>query len=202
MSFKLETCYAVGLPLIVISFEEIDALTGDESLAVVNSIVGLHITSREYRATIQQWDQDERGKGKTFEEVLWDDSVLRNKLYFKNDPFLARLETEWSELAKLGIRYAMSSLSKPDLMTVLKEKKAFDSVGCRYIVKGGLLTIPVVTVVWVRNFAGAEMGTGLMSEFFQSHGVNPLKVAENIAMLLGNRRALELIKQSGSKDTP
>ena len=71
-------------------------------------------------------------------------------------------------------------------------------MGCRYVVKGGKLTVPVIMTVWVRNFAGDEMGASLMSEFIPSHGINPLKVAENIAWYLSHKKAIEIAKRSSS----
>jgi hypothetical protein len=191
-NFKLELCYAVGLPIIIISFEEIKDLSGEDMLSVVNSMVGMHIATREYRTTIQQWDREGKGVGKSFDEMLWDDSVLRTQLNFKHDPFLSRLEENWDEFQKLGAAWKTSSVSKPDIMTALREKRSFTSVGCRYVVEGGKLATPVTVIVWVRNFAGAEMGASLDSEFIPTHGINPLKVAENIASYLGQRRAVKL----------
>ena len=191
-NFKLELCYAVGLPLVIISFEEIKDLSEEEVLSVVNSMIAMHIATREYRTTIQQWDREGKGEGKSFEEILWDDSVLRTQLNFKHDPFLSRLEQNSDEFQKLGATWKMSSVSKPDILTALRGKKPFTSVGCRYIVEGGSLPTPVSVVVWVRNFAGTEMGASLDSEFIPTHGINPLKVAENIAWYLGQKRAIKL----------
>ena len=61
INFKLDTCHTVGLPLIVISFEEIKDLSADDMLSVVNSMVGMHIATREYRATIEEWDREGKG---------------------------------------------------------------------------------------------------------------------------------------------
>jgi hypothetical protein len=192
INFKLDVCYSVGLPLIVISFEEIEHITDDDTLSVVNSMVGLHIATQEYWATIQEWDRQGKGVGKTFEELLWDDSVLRTRLRFQRDPILSRLEANSEAFEALGAKWRMSSVSKPDCMTALREKKPFTSVGCRYSVMGGKLQKPVSVTVWVRNFAGAEMGASLDSEVIPTHGINPLKVAENIAWYLGQRRAIEI----------
>ena len=192
INFKLDVCYSVGLPLIVISFEEIEHVTDDDTLSIVNSMVGLHIATKEYSDTIQEWDRQGKGVGKTFDEMLWDDSVLRTRLRFEHDPILARLEATWEEFETLGAKWRMSSVSRPDCITALREKKPFTSVGCRYEVMGGKLQNPVSVTVWVRNFAGEEMGASLYSELIPTHGINPLKVAENIAWYLGQKRAIEL----------
>jgi hypothetical protein len=198
VNFKIDTCYAVGLPLVVISFEEIETVTGDDVLALINSMIGAHIASHEYRETIEQWDREGRGKGKTFEEMLWDDSTLRSELQIKNDPFLSRLEAIWDEFENLGASWSCTSLSKPDVTTAMRERRSFDSVGCRYVVKGGKLPIPVIMTVWVRNFAGDEMGASLIPDLIPSHGINPLKVAENIAWYLSHKKAIEIAKRCSS----
>ena len=171
--------------MIVISFEEIEHITDDETLSVVNSMVGLHIATHEYWVTIHEWDRQGKGIGKTFEELLWDDSVLRTRLRFQRDPILSRLEATWEDFEALGAKWRMSSVSRPDCMTALREKKPFTSVGSRYEVMGGKLQNPVSVTVWVRNFPGEEMGASLDSELIPTHGINPLKVAENIAWYLG-----------------
>jgi hypothetical protein len=195
-TFKIEACYAVGLPLIVISFEEIKGVGSDDVLSLVNSMIGMHIASHEYRDTIEQWDREGRGRGKTFEQLLWDDSRLRTQLGFKNDPFLSKLEAGWDEFQDLGATWSMSSLSRPDQLTALREQRPFDAVGCRYILKGGKLSVPVMMTVWVRNFAGSEMGASLDPEFIPSHGINPLKVAENVAWYLGQKKAMEIARRT------
>jgi len=196
MNFKISTCYSVGLPLIVISFEEIKSLDSEEILALVNSIVGMHIASSEYHQTIEKWDREGRGIGKTFEEMLWEDSELRTELRIKNDPFLSKLEEIYDEYTKLGANCSTSSLSKPDQMTALKEKRPFEAVASRYIVKGGVLPVPVIMTVWVRNFAGEEFGYSLDSESIPSHGINPLQVAENVAWYLSHKKAIEVASRS------
>lgn len=188
MNFKINTCYAVGLPLIVISFEEINSFTSDEFLSVVNSIIGMYIASREYKETIEKWDREGRGRGKSFDQRLWEICELKTQLSFRNDPFLSHLEANWEEFKKLGASWSRNSLSKPDQMTAMRNKKTFDSVGCRYVVKGGKLKVPVIMTVWVRNFAGEEMDYNLDSDFIPSHGVNPLAIAENIAWYLGQKK--------------
>lgn len=197
-NFKLDVCYTVGLPLIVISFEEIEHITNDETVSIVNSMVGLHVAMREYRDTIQEWDREGKGIGKTFEELLWDDSVLRTRLRFQHDPVLSRLEASWEDFEALGAKWRMSSVSRPDCMTALRETKPFSSVGCRYEVMGGKLQKPVSVTVWIRNFAGEEMGSSLDSELIPTHGINPLQVAENIAWYLGQQRAIEISRRSSS----
>ena len=191
LGFKIDACYAVGLPLIVISFEEIETITQDDLLSVVNSMIGQHIASREYQTTIKAWDREGRGVGKSFDELLWETSCLKAELQTRYDPFLKKLVEIETEYAKLVARWSMSSVSHPDQMTVLCEKKHYESVGCKFTVLGGKVTTSVVLTVWVRNFAGTELGYDLCSDFSPAHGINPLKVAENIAWYLSHKKAVE-----------
>jgi hypothetical protein len=119
-------------------------------------------------------------------------------LRFQRDPILSRLEANSDAFEALGAKWRMSSVSIPDCMTALREKKPFTSVGCRYSVMGGKLQNPVSVTVWVRNFAGDEMGSSLDSELMPTHGINPLKVAENIAWYLGQKRAIETSRHSSA----
>jgi len=192
MNFKINTCYSVGLPLIVISFEEINSLLGEEILSLVNSMIGQHIASRIYNETLDKWDKAGRGKGKSFDEILRETCDLRAELDCKYDPLMAELEKDWEEYSKLGVRMSMKPLFKPDILTSMREKRAFESVGCQYVAKGGDLSVPVILAVWVRNFAGDEFKGILSSDLPISHGVNPLKVAENVAWYLGQKKVVEM----------
>lgn len=192
LNFKLELCRNANLPMIVISFEEVESIESDDILTIANSLVGMHVATHHYKETIERWDREGRGKGKSFEEMLWEDSTLRTELQFMNDPFLMKLETIYDDFEKLGASWNMRSLSRPDQMTAMKNKKAFESVGCHYVVKGGKLKAPVVMTAWVRNFAGKEMGYSLDPEFLPESGINPLKVAQNIAWYLSHKKAVQI----------
>jgi len=196
LDFKINTCSSVGLPLIVISFEEINSLLGEDLFSLVNSMVGQHIASRVYDETIEKWDKEGRGEGKSYDEILWETCDLRAELDCKYDPLMAELEKDWEEYSKLGVKMSMYPLFKPDILTTMREKKAFESVGYRYVAKGGDLSIPVILAVWVRNFAGHELKGFLSPDLPISHGINPLQVAYNATWYLGQKKVVEMSRTS------
>ena len=87
LDFKLRTCGAVGLPLIVISFDETNPCTRDGTLSIINSIAAQHVATKVYNKTIQQWDSEKRGKGKSLDEIMWDLAELDSKTQHESAPF-------------------------------------------------------------------------------------------------------------------
>ena len=199
LNFKLRLCRDVNLPLLVISFEETRTLRGDDALAVVHSIVGQHIASRVYQETVERWDAEGRGAGKSRSEMEWELAKLQSTLQHRFDPFRAGLESGWDEFQQLGVRMSLEPLFKPDILTAMRQNEPFESVGCRFIAKGGSLPASVLQVVWVRNFAGRELSGILSPELPITTGVNPLRVAENVAWYLGQKRALEVAEARGDR---
>ncbi len=199
LNFKLRMCRAVGLLLLIISFEEISALRQGDARMIVHSVVGQHIADRVYRDTIRRWEVEGRGVGKSFDETMWEAAELKADLQFQYDPFLAGLEAGCDEFHRLGVVMSWQPLFQPDVLTSLRTKQPFESVGCRFTASGGKLRSTVVLVVWVRNFAGHELSAMPCAEVPISTGVNPLKVAHNIAWYFGQRRTLESANLSGQK---
>lgn len=199
LNFKLRVCRAVALPLLIISFEEVSALRQGDARMIVHSIVGQHIADRVCRDTIRRWEAEGRGVGKDFDEIMWELAELKADLQFRYDPFLAGLEAGCDEFHRLGVAMSWQPLFQPDVLTSLRTKQPFESVGCRFTASGGKFSSPVVQVVWVRNFAGHELSGMPCEEVPISTGVNPLKVAHNIAWYFGQRRTLEAANLGGQR---
>jgi hypothetical protein len=199
LNFKLRMCNSIQLPLIVVSFDETHPCTRDGMLSVINGIAAQHVARKVYQNTIQEWDSENRGEGKTYDEMIWDLAELDAKTQFESDPFLKRLASESERFISTGVQTAWENLFDPDILTAMRNKVPFESVGCRFTVTGGGLSEPVVTVVWVRNWAGEEMSGILSSDLPIKSGVNPLRVAENIARCLGQERVLEILGEAGRR---
>lgn len=191
MNFKLRVFAKCNFPLIVISFDELKSISREVGVYVINSIVGVYAAGLKIRSTIEAWDHEGRGESKGYKEILWDISRLETSCYFQADPTLRLLDKSWENFERIGAAWRMESLSKPEVMTAMKLKVPFKMLGCRFVAYGGDLERDVSTTVWVRNFAGSEMNWSLISFFIPKCGVNPLKVAENIAWYLGQKRAIE-----------
>jgi hypothetical protein len=180
LNFKLRLCREVDLPLLIISFEEVRVLRPGEARMLVHSIVGRHIADRVYQETLRHWDTEGRGAGKSCAEMEWELAEQQTKLQHLHDPFRSSLESGWDEFRRLGVAMSLEPLVEPDMLTALRTGQPFGAVGCRFVARGGKLSSPVIQVVWVRNFAGREL-RGLLPELSISTGVNPLRVAENVA---------------------
>jgi hypothetical protein len=196
LNFKLRLCREVGLPLLIISFEEVRVLRQGEAHMLVHSIVGQHIADRVYKETLRRWDAEGHGAGKSRDEMEWELDELQSTLQHQYDPFQSGLEIGWNKFLQLKVTMSLEPCFAPDLLTALRMRQPFDSVGCRFIARGGKLASPVTLVVWVRNFAGSELWGWLSPELPISTGVNPLRVAENVAWYLGQTRTLELVNAS------
>jgi hypothetical protein len=193
LDFKLRLCERVGLPLLVISFPEIASCTRDGLLSIVNGIVAQHIATKTYQNTMQQWDSEGRGQGKTSDEMLWDVARLDGQTQCDFDPFLKRMSDHYDRFLASGVKWRLESLSDPDQLTAMRANVPFESVGARYTVEGGSLPHPVVTIVWVRNWIGKELFHDLDPCAHVKSGANPLRIAWNIAQCLGQERVLEVL---------
>lgn len=197
MDFKLRIFKESNLPLLIISSDEMKAISPEDSVFVINSIVGIYIAGLRQKTTIEKWDLEGKGKGKSHEEILWDLSRLETESSFKFDPVLQLLERSWDKFESIGAKWRMQSMSRPSPIAAMKLGVPFKMVGCRFVASGGLLKKDVSTTVWIRNFAGSEMNWSLIPFFIPDCGINPLKVAENIAWYLGQKRAIEVASGMG-----
>ena len=187
LDFKLDLCGRVGFPLYVISFDEVDTLGGDESLRIVHGIVAQELVRMDMADKLRQWDKNERGHGKTWNEMLMDMAKAETELQHKYDPFRAGLEPMWADFIKLKSQWSLEPISRP---SIFDAPKRIDAVGCKFTARG-VLAVPVILTVWVRNFAGDALGLTLSSDVSIPNAVNPLRVAENIAWYLGIKKTLE-----------
>jgi hypothetical protein len=198
LQFKLHLCDKVDLPLMVISFEETRPCTDDTTLTVLSSIAAQHVATKTYKETIAKWDTEGRGAGKTWNEILWELADLDAKTQNEMDPFLRRRADQYKRFAAAHLRVSIKSLFDPNVLTHMRQKVPFESVGCRFTAKGGALPHAVTVVVWVRNWAGAELSGALSSDCPVKSGVNPLRIAQNIAECLGQEQALRMIDEKES----
>jgi hypothetical protein len=199
LDFKLRLCDGVGLPLLVISFPETAPCTRDGLLSIVNGLFAQHIATKTYQDTIKQWDSEGRGQGQTWDAISWDLARLDGQTQCDFDPFLKRMSDHYERFVAAGVKSRLESLSQPDQLTAMRGGVAFESVGARFTVEGGGLEEPVVTVVWVRNLIGKELFYDLDPCAHVKCGVNPLRIAWNIAQCLGQERVLEVLKKAGKR---
>jgi hypothetical protein len=195
INFKLALCSKAGLPLYVISFDEIRSLSDDESLCIVHSVVAQQIVLQKMDEKLRHWDENERGRGKAFDQI-WDEMTdAEIALQTEYDPFRRRLNNIWKDLPKRH-SYSMEPLARPDLETAAKLKVPVQAVGCHFTSRGETPYPPVSVTVWVRNFAGDALGYVLSADIPIKGSINPLRVAENAAFYLGIKRIIELTKKN------
>ena len=192
LSFKLALCREVELPLFVISFDEIEALPGEDAIRIIHGLVAQCIVRREMQSKIRHWDRNDRSIGKTIDDMLWDSVNAEASLQHKYDPFRKGLEALWAQFSRLKVRWSLEPVSRPELLAALDMNRPLESVGCRFTGRGEDLQVPVIFTVWVRNFAGEALGHVLDSDLPVAGGVNPLRVAENAAWYLGVKKVVEL----------
>lgn len=190
IEFKLAVCSKSSLPMYVISFDEVHALPGEDSLRIVHGIIAQQLVSKDMQAKIQKWDENDRAIGKTWDEIQWDLARAETSLQHKYDPFRFGLEPIWNEFLKLNASWSLEPVCRPDVLEALRTKRPLESVGCKFAAHGGLVKVPVLLTTWVRNFAGDDFGTVLSADMPVQCGVNPLRVAENVAWYLGVKKTL------------
>jgi len=100
----------------------------------------------------------------------------------------------WDQFRKLNAQWSLEPVCRPDVFEAMRTKQPLEALGCKFAAHGGHVTVSVLLTAWVRNFAGNDFGTVLSAEMPVRCGVNPLRVAENIAWYLGVKKTLAVNK--------
>ena len=194
MGFKLRAAERASYPLIVISVEAVDALWGDDTLTILDEIIGQFLAKREFPVVAQELLDGERQRFPAPEtdhplpdeqDLLLQAEVLAE---LDNDP-LARKASElqgelFLEVGEFGI--SQQWLTDPDHPAgnpdeILKALSAGARVGCRVVIELRDSSVPaVIQTTWVRNFDGA--------------GITPSTVATNVAEYLALKNAVRIVR--------
>jgi hypothetical protein len=199
MDFKLRVSDQVGYPLVVVSFDELQALEGKESLTILDGIVAQFVTRREEDALFKELLDDHAG---TIEQLVgserneyMEDLVLQAGVLaeLEHDPIaIARMEAQ-HEAARFDLSRhrkewvfdpPLPDLSEGWLPSVESVKARIDGwanarrVGVRAEVPTPLGA--VVKTVWLRNIG---------------HGscLTPHLIAEEVALMLAFRSAVAIM---------
>lgn len=182
MDFKLRLAKQVGYPLVVVSFEETRLLDKEDSLTILDGIVGqllaekrslelLNKVVKESGAQIDENDVISAGVAAELEEdpiakkasdysfACYQHGISFYKVEFLNDPPLPECKGFVDNIEKIEARF--------------KAAKNATRVGCRIIIKTP--KVDIIRTVWVRNFEG-----------------NPVTIAKNITEYLAFKKAHSL----------
>lgn len=194
MDFKLVVTKAVNYTFLIVSYQEIESLDEEDSLTILDGIIGQALTKQEFRKLIKEMLEDER---ENIEEMQGSeqydyiqDLVIQAEVIaeLENDPIAIKAAKYNAACGNIG--WSTEWLSDPplpdirDFFDVEGLKRRIEAMkhtvrqGCRIVVKTPKLVI--VQPVWVRNFEGS--------------GISPFTIAENIAQYLAFKRAYFLIK--------
>jgi hypothetical protein len=197
MDFKLKTAREVKYPLVVISYDEIKSLDEEESLTILDAIVGNALARKEYLKLLDELYERDKNEIDSMDKYQRDeylqDLVLTAEVQAQldHDPVAkkaAQYQHYCTELAKVS--WEEKFLQEPPLPTVkdmfdhkgvlsrIKAFKDIERIGHRVIIKTP--EIPVVCTTWIRNF--------------QSPNINPMVIVKNIARYLAFKRAFNLLK--------
>jgi hypothetical protein len=208
MDFKLRVSNQVGYPLVVVSFDELQALDGKESLTILDGIVAQFVTRREEDALFKelvddQADMIEQLAGSERDEYM-EDLVLQAGVLaeLEHDPIvIARMEAQ-QEAGRFDLsRHRKEWVFDPPLPDLSggwpPSVESFEAridgwakaerVGVRAEVPTPLGT--VVKTVWLRN-----VGHG--------SGLTPHLIAEEVALMLAFRSAVAIMGEHFEPKAP
>ncbi len=191
MDLKLKLANAVSYPLVVVSYEERESLDEEESLTILDGIIGQFLAHREFRRRINEMVED---SAREIDQLrAWErheyiqDLVIQAEVEaeLKMDPVTIKA-AEYERFAfEQGVNsWSHRYLNDPPLPDIkglhdveglrarAEAMKHTIRVGCQVVISE---PIPVIQAVWVRNFEG--------------YGVSPLIVAQNVARYLAFKRA-------------
>lgn len=208
MDFKLRVSNQVKYPLVVVSFDELQALDSKESLTILDGIVAQFVTRRERDALIQELVDDHTGtieqlEGWERDEYL-QDLVLQAEVLaeLEHDPVvIARMEAQ-QEADRFDLsRYRKEWVFDPPLPDLSggwpPSVESFEAridgwakaerVGVRAEVPTPLGT--VAKTVWLRNIGHGS-------------GLTPHLIAEEVALMLAFRSAVAIMGEHFEPKTP
>jgi hypothetical protein len=207
MDFKLRVSDQVRYPLVVVSFDELQALDGKESLTILDGIVAQFVTRREEDALFKELVDDhtdmiEQLTGSERDEYMQDLVLQAGVLAeLEHDPIaIARMEAQ-QEAGRFGLsghrKEWVFDPPLPDLSggwppSVESFKARIDGwekaerVGVQAEVQTPLGT--VVKTVWLRN-----VGHG--------SGLTPHLIAEEVALMLAFRSAVAIMGEHFEPET-
>lgn len=186
LNFKLRCARDAFYPLIVLSSDETDPLGDDDSLSLLDGIVGSCLASRrmhdildelvtESRDTLDSlsdWEKDE----------FCEDLVLQAEVLAQMKYDIMSIETSKLQLKLQGSKWGWHALREPEatypkdmfdvdgLEQSIRNQRAAERIGARTHVKlpNG---VTVLRTVWMRNF---EWDAGFMPETITQHAADYL----------------------------
>lgn len=196
MDLKLKVVKNIGYPLVVISYEEIKQFDAEDSLTVLDGIIGQVLAWQRFQESIKEMVEEKKPQieelqGFEREEYI-QDLVFQAEVEAKleSDPFAIKAAKYQTACSQHGISsYSIEYLSDPPLPEIkdffdiyglkarIEAMKHTVRAGCRIVIKIQKRVI-AQPVVWVRNFEG--------------FGIFPHSIAENIAKYLAFKEAYSL----------
>lgn len=206
MDFKLDVSDQVGYPLVVVSFDELQALDGKESLTILDGIVAQFVTRREEDALFKELVDDHADTigqlaGSECDEYM-EDLVLQAGVLaeLEHDPIaIARMEAQ-QEAARFDLNgYGTKWVFDPPLPDLsswpppiesMKERIDGWAKAQRMGVRAEVPTPlgAVVKTVWLRNIGHGS-------------GLTPHLIAEEIALMLAFRSAVAIMGEHYEPET-
>lgn len=196
IDFKLKAAATVNYPLIVVSYEEKESLDREDSLTILDGIVGQLLAQKEFirhlnemievsKTEIEGLQRTERGD--YIEHLI---TAAEVKADSEMNPIARKADDYHVACISLGVtNYRFEYLHDPPLPSI---KDVFDleglrtrinamkhtlKIGCKIVVNTPKNEI--IKVAWVRNFEG--------------YGIFPGLIAENIARYLVFKKAYSLL---------
>lgn len=200
LDFKLKCAAEVDYPLFVVSYEETESLDQDDTLMILDGIIGQVLAKKEFFRKINDLNDyyhDKFAEASSLEEYELKQEVIQDlatscevEAELTMDP-IARKAADYGELCHgLGVgSYSMRYLSDPALpdfdgIDDIEGLKARIEAMKHTVREGCQITIEmpgqkIEKTVWVRNF--------------ESYGVSASSIARNIAEYLGFKKAYSLL---------
>jgi hypothetical protein len=193
MGFKFHAARKASYPLIVVSFEEVDALDSEEALTILDGIIGQFLAKRDFPQVAKELIEGDRQRftAPETDHPLSDeqDLALQAELLAEldNDVLVRKASELQGELLTLG-QFTISQqwftdpeIPPPNSDDFLEAFSAVERVGCRVVIELPNNKVPaVIQTTWVRNFTGA--------------GVLPQTIATNVAEYLAFKNAVRIVR--------
>lgn len=190
LDFKLKMAWSAGYPFVVVSYDEVTKLDEDETLTILDGIVGQLTSKRRFDELLTEFITDKKDIRNSMTPVERDEYVqdfvtsLEVEAEMEEDPIAIKATEYHSEIFKYGVTsYEIKSLEEPGFPQANFPPNSLKDIA-RYGYKISIETDKgiISRSVWVREY--------------KTYGSSSISLALNIAKLLAFKNALKVVSGS------
>ncbi len=207
LEFKLKMASSAGYPFVVVSYDEVTKLDEDETLTILDGIVGQLTSKRRFEELLTEFIANENNNLNSMTPMERDEYVkdcvtsLEVEAELESDPIAIKAAEYQREILKYGVTgYITESLEEPGLPQANFPPKTLKDIES---LKNRIRALKDITKygykISIKTYKGLISRSFWVREY-KPYGISSIVLAQNIAELLAFKDVLKVL--SGSSKTP